>query len=442
MRKSVCFAVLMTLLGTNNLFAAQRSDGAVFRDYWGVNDGWKDSWQCNNCISSTGISVRGDSYTHFNWDLGSYGNYGTVYYVAHEMNEGGAKFCKTIIGADRGNCHGSPYTTYYKSGDDCFWLCKSGYHGAGCAKINNGAADTCQSIERFTAHTPKAHLSSYTPGTDIDSTIPMFYYGVYRSCGSNNMTCFNSDKGQEHDVILAIKSVTKDETNATLTFVSSPLVVRAAGTRTCLYGGQHHAWPLLSWVGTQKNLCPEGWIQGTDGKCKIDADSEACHLANLCGGFPKEKYNPKEYYTKKSDKDTCYEYRCNEGTAFKAKDDLTCTPCAPTDAEIPELYYVPKDGLCHSCNKGQWPVAQTQTVEGKTVPSGEYDCNDAKPFTHNELQYGQKTVPDTVTVDQCWTKTNPDDFFGCVTGKCSDGKVWGCDGACEADFKTCPTKTK
>ena len=440
MRKSVCFAVLMTLLGMNNLFAAQRSDGAIFRDKWKVQS-FDDGWTCKGCITDTGINVRTSSYTYFNTDMGSYGNYGAVYYVAHEMVEGGAKFCKTIIGADRGNCHGSPYTTYYKSGDDCFWLCESGYHGEGCAKVNNGAAGTCQSFERFTAHTPKTHLSSYTPSTDIDSTIPMFYYGVYKSCSGNNMSCLNSSKGQEHDVVLAISEIKKGTSDSSLEIYARPLVVRAGGTSYCLYGGQYHAWPFFSWVSESELLCPEGWVH-KDGKCVVDDASEACHLANLCGGFPKEKYNPKEYYTKKSIIDNCYEYRCNSGTAFTSKDDLTCTPCAPADAEIPELYYVPNDGLCHSCNKGKWPVALTHTVGTETVPSGEYDCKDAKPFTHNELQYGQKNVPDTVTVDQCWTKQNPDDFFGCVTGKCSDGKVWGCDGACEADFKTCPTETQ
>ena len=112
------------------------------------------------------------------------------------------------------------------------------------------------------------------------------------------------------------------------------------------------------------------------------------------------------------------------GTAFTSKDDLTCTPCAPADAEIPELYYVPNDGLCHSCNKGKWPVALTHTVGTETVPSGEYDCEDATTLTHNELQYGSKSVPDKVEPTQCWTKTNPDDFIGCVTGKCRNNKKW------------------
>lgn len=441
MRKSVCFAVLMTLLGMNNLFAATYSDGVTFREFWGVHEGFQSGWACKKCAGDVGLpGGNNGNPLAFSYNLRNYSYYGTIYYVAHEMVEGGAKFCKTLIGADRGGCTHRPYTRYFKSGDDCFWLCKDGYHGAGCAKVNKGAADTCQSLARFTKQTPSIKLNSYTPGTDIDSSIPKFYHGVYKNCASQvgSTDCFNSAKDQEHDVVLAIKSIDKNEDNGTLTFNVRPLVVRAAGVRGCYNRGQNHGWPLLTWLedkaDNKKILCPEGWMLNDEKTaCVVDSESEACHLANLCGGFPKEKYNPQEYYTKKSDTDACYEYRCNEGTAFKAKDDLTCTPCAPTDAEIPELYYVPKDGLCHSCNKGKWPVAQTQEVEGKAVPSGEYNCDDAKTFTHTELQYGQKTVPDTVTVDQCWTKQNPDDFFGCVTRKCRDGSEWTEDGSCDGE---------
>lgn len=435
MKKSVCFAVLMTLLGTNNLFAGQHSDGIPFRGDWGLDkEAFQNIWACKMCATDVGLpGGNNGNPLGFSWNLRDYDNYGVIYYVAHEMHEGGALFCKTIIGADRGNCHGKPYTTYYKSGDNCFWLCKSGYHGAGCAKVNTGNADTCQSFERFTAHTFTNKLSNYTRGTDVDKQIPMFFQGVYKVCGGS-IECFNSAHSQEHDVVLAIKDIIKETTDGNkLTFNVQPLVVRAAGVRGCYNRGQYHGWPLTDWVGTQNNLCPEGWILGSDGKCTVDSASDVCKLSNLCGGFPKEKYIPTEHTLQKSEMAACFEYRCNKGTAFKAKDDLTCTPCAPTDAEIPELYYVPKDGLCYSCNKGQWPVfTYMKDSNGKDTSIVDVvECKEATPFTHNELQYGQKTVPDTVEPTQCWTKTNPDDFFGCVTGKCSNGKTWEKDGDCE-----------
>ena len=450
MRKYILLSVLLSLCNISDLSAAVKDDGKAYRETWNIT-AFPSDRKCINNLENAGITVHDDCVAK--WGkvnssvkicildrLDGYCNYGGTFYIAREMNEGGAKFCKTIVAADRGSCTGKPYTTYYEGGGECFWLCRSGYHGSGCSKVET--ADTCQSYDGFKKNVAEkysyaSYLKSFSPSTNIEANIPMFFHGEYYDCNKgSNADAYNklpSTKNQEHDVVLAIQIYEKKDTDKTLRISAMPLVVRAGGTRDgCLHQSQYCAWPMVGFVPEITTyVCPEGWIQQADGWCKQDGNSSACQLTNMCANYPKEKYDPEKHHIRPGS--TCNEFRCNEGTAFKSKDDLTCTPCAPTDAEIPALWYQGvSDGLCTSCNKGQWPVLTYRKVNGKdTSIVDKVECDDAKPFTHNELQYGQKTVPDKVETTQCWTKQNPDDFFGCVTRECRNGDAWTQDGDCE-----------
>lgn len=411
MKKYILLPVLLSLCCISNLYAGAQADGIAYRNMFAVEEE-NFAWWCNtstNLKNALTEDFAGLTRDKINKSLkNNWLDYAGFFYVAREMKEGGMKFCKTIVAADRSNCTGDPYTTYYDYSDNgsyCFWLCKEGYSGPECTKTNQ--ADKCLSTDwidknKFEEKTPKLYKA--TTGTDIDKEIPMLYQGIYKYCGDISKEALDSVKHQEHDMIVIIRSIVEGTDG--YTFTVQPAVVRAGGIRVCGYKAEHYAWPMITFVEDLddkkraiKNMCPEGW-KYENNVCKQDTTQPACQLNNLCDGFPRDKFDP-DIYTPKSVDKGCNEYRCNVG-AFASKTDRTCVPCPATGADIPSLYYVDEDGLCQKCEVGQWPV------DGK--------CKTATSLSHNKLQYGQEDVPATVSDDECWTMTAPDAYKACVVG--------------------------
>ena len=419
MRKYILLSVLLSLCNISNLYAGVKEDGALYREQWGM-DSFPDARYCVNSLSNAGISHHTDCDAKYsaessvriclNQRLNNNENYGGAFYIAHEMNKGGAKFCRTIIGADRSNCSDRPATRYYNGGGECFWLCYPGFHGSGCSKVN--VADTCMGKDAFSEanYSWQGYMHKYSPSDNIKETIPMFYHGYYHYCGDKGRDVLDSEKQQEHDVVLAIQKITKNDTDNSLQFLVFPLVVRAGGTQGCTYASQNYAWPMVGFLTDKdsdgnyingKYLCPEGW-KNTDGKCTQDLTSgSACEISNLCENFSRDGFDPKKYKIHSRDGGVCAEYRCIVG-AFASKTDHTCVPCPATGADIPSLYYVDEDGLCQKCEVGQWPVGG--------------ECKTATSLSHNKMQYGQEGVPATVSSNDCWTMTAPDNYKACVVG--------------------------
>ena len=336
------FAVLAVVLDT---YAGTKNDGIKYRDDWHLPETFSDSWYCKGDAISAGMNPSTDERWLFNNDMCNYKNYAASYYIAREMTEGGVKFCKTIVAAGRGGCTGQPYTQYYDDGGDCFWLCRDGYNGKGCTKVQS--PNFAHSMAYFTAKKKtwdSIKLSAMTVDKNIEDEIPMFFQNQYEYCAKKSLKEFDSTKNQEHDVILGLYKIgledSGDEKAKGLRFVTVPMVVRAGGVMGCTYDSQYYAWPMITWLGgsTYDNyLCPEGWIRDANSKgksaCIPDPNSELTNLNNLCSGFTVDKFNPEKHSIKTGG--ACNEYRCNAGTAFKSKTDFTCTPCPATGAIFP-----------------------------------------------------------------------------------------------------------
>ena len=292
MKKISLFALLLSISYVSTAPAQVKTDGEQYAPQWdvvsqdtckgtGEEAGWSDFADYNaSKFARNMMQNRAD-----NTDLG----YGAVYYVAREMNDNGYKFCKTVIAADRdGGCTKKPYTTYYDVAGNtgCFWLCANGHWGDGCSQSSFVTGDTGTKVHddrtgiadgkiKQLASIKNIRLSA----TNIEDEIPMLKSNVSGDCSKLDRVNLNSNKSQEHDTVLVIKSVVVDGSNVTYTI--QPLAVRAGGYTGCLWGGDDAAWPMVAWTGKEKNTyCPTGgYIHRDGGGCSAPVESEESAVA-------------------------------------------------------------------------------------------------------------------------------------------------------------------
>ena len=278
-------------------FAQVKTDGAGFKSAWGAGaikiSGLRDNdgvagVACLGTSKASGLVQVDDNKRqgHMRQDLRRYFlDYNTQYYIAREINQNGAKFCKTVISGTRGGCHGNTHTTYHEpsGSSDCFWLCKQGFYGDACSSRVSSSATPSILPEQFIAK--KAGDGVVPMGknprssTNIEESIPMFEANRYVQCHNNNTGGHNdetgfvsfkdwaSKKNQEHDIVLALRQIKKEDNkvnvNGTdvdaISFGVQPLAVRAGTPEMCEEIGNNISLPMVDFVGEPKVVCPSDY---------------------------------------------------------------------------------------------------------------------------------------------------------------------------------------
>lgn len=383
------FLSLMVVLFTSPAFAATGKSNAVAKllTTWG---GGSTSW-CGAhalkdvCIGATKTCSNKTMYARNYTD-----EWALHMMVAVDVNEHGAYFCPIQVEAKNKNKKNA-WTEYAQLGSptDCKWLCKDGYSGDKCS-VAPGGGTTCNSVEfkRDNYNGFKRLVS----GANIEDKIAMFVWNQYHGCGLN--------KGQEHDVVLAITRWTPGNHGA---FVQ-PVVVRAEreGWKDMV------SWPNVYFLtgATEKLVCMDGYQPNAGVTDCVAISENICAEAKSCPGWT--GFDESLHTFVMPDGKNCFEFRCKgENQAFASATDRSCIECTTSLRGGVS----PVDGTCVKCDSGK--------VFNNKATSTSTHCGDAYAYTKTDMQYGKgKTKNNNPEPDdQCWTKTETDVYRTCVTGE-------------------------
>jgi len=308
--------------------------------------------------------------------------------IARQVNENGAYFCVTQ--AQGTNKNKDAWTTYHNPAggvSKCFWLCKPGHSGDGCAA---GVATTCDATPILRKDFEEYKIAT-NDAPNIEDDIPMFHWNHYRKCNGAEK------RKEEHDMILAISAWVPSGHGA----FAQPTVVRAE--RGSWIGDDLMSTATIYFVGTATLLCKTGYQPNVAGDDCVPIDEIKCNETSLCsgwngGGFNREIHSMHE-------KNGCYEYRCSAvGTAFASATDHKCIECTG-DRRVG----IPTDtGVCVRCPTGK--------IFSESAAATGY-CVDATSYSVDALAFGVGKNRNTKLADQCWTKLEPSEYRECVTGK-------------------------
>lgn len=474
MNKISLFTLLIAVSVIPNANAASQADGAAYRTKWAVAD---DFPTCKGSGADAGFdgssaNVKTDKkwrdYLKANFTESGKGHwgYGAWYWIAHEMNEHGYKFCKTAVGADRSGITKSPFTNYVAkidatedAGENCFWLCEKGYYGKDCGSLTPSATEPDSKGNDFSIIANRATIAAGLNANPLDpgtvatlqnagqkNNIPMFFYDKYTACsGGAQVDLLKMSQKQEHNVVLAIKNIETDGVTR-VKYTLQPMVVRAGSAKNYAHTG----WPMISWTGAESaDYCPnEKFLHSDEGGCvgyskktadlqeinrtdKVSYDSaleqakmiENAGLDILCPGFDRTMFNNNihelnsnkfEYKNWRVDGEnaaaTCTVFVCKDGKGYasdpKVSGNWECVNCKniANDASVhPSRLGLGSDGVCVTCATAEIYDEDSQS------------CVQARVLT----QYGMIgiTTPTQQLDDQCWTKSNPDDYKSCVSGQ-------------------------
>lgn len=382
-------------------------------------DAFKAAWGVGSIPTCGGISGFDDKKEKDGKATCRDGNAIRAAWIARKVVDKGGEFCRMWIKTERPG-YVRPWTEYHMQlPETCLWLCEDGFYGENCA---SKTPTSCREIESFDDKLEYRDPSNFspTPGTcsgsygaymaisnvtnsnasNIEDIIPMFVRAHYEQCyggGFDKMECV---KQQEHDMLLGARRTDADQT----TFEVQPLVVRAG-----CFGIYHISWPVLSWAGQTKILCPDGYrLNSAKTKCEQVSNqiSDICSMEKLCATTPRESY-VEGMHSIISDADALEGsdcsgedvsvFRCaSSGQGFKAKNDFECIDC-PNPRQG-----VGKDGVCKTCETGE------------IFDTNEEKCVDATALSQTAMRIGPKTEDSDKLADQCWIKDSPTEYKSCI----------------------------
>ena len=483
MNKLSLIALLFVALFVNNATAATKDDGVQYKTKWDIGN--IDSYKCKGTAtdygwstSETGTDRKWQKYLTKHFVSNDGVGYGAVYYIAHEMKEHGYKFCKTTLGSIRTGCGYDSHTTYYKNGNDCFWLCEPGYFGENCSSktISVNKHDFKKEGTRKAFATGKVQSIDVWRDknlSNIEEKVPMFIKNQYHSCNGGIQAAMRKmNKKQEHDVVLAIKKIEVNEKSGTVKYTVQPLVVRAAGTQGCLsLAAGNTAWPFTQFVASYStSLCPSDMMHkdkeftknNSNAGCfvattesvaadKVSQEEQTAYaaavnkaqslekqgLAILCQGWDSSKYDNKIHELKAA------EFSYSNWRKMPADYDGGNTDKSWTygDATATCTVFVCKDGKgfasdptisgnygCIDCAKTDSSANPLRLGRGSdgvctVCPVGEIvdDGNCVKATAIHKFYMGgetKNTNGSATAVDdltqQCWTIPTPDGYRSCL----------------------------
>lgn len=333
----------------------------------------------NNC---TGKSVQSPVYGD---------EYGVLLMVARDTTVGGIYFCPTMVMA-KNKRNGTSWTEYYSAGDNCVWLCHSGYFGDRCEQT--GDVKTCD--------TTKLSQSDYDSVTrnvnttsNIEDSVPNVGANLYKHCN-------NHKRDQEHDLIVAISDWLPSGHGAYV----RPYMVYAEQ--------QDEGRDNVSWINVypasagdedssnyvnRSLACKNGYEPNGDKTDCTPIKAEVCGETNWCTGWIESNFDSSKHM--KVAVGDCIQWRCKEtGSALKSAGSNVCEPCVVTQMDG----VLPDNGTCHHCEEGK--------VFSKTASD---HCANTKYLDKNAMMYGTATKSSAIK-EQCWTKINVEEYKTCVMG--------------------------
>lgn len=321
--------------------------------------------------------------------------YGMQMMVARKLTKQGGYFCPTQLegkNKNKGNAWTEAGDLSVGNNSLCVWLCKSGFTGSEC-ELAESEVKSCDT--KLLKRSDYSYLQRQTAGANIENNIAMFVFNKYAGCGVN--------KGQEHDMILAITKWTPSGHGA---FVQQ-MVWRA----------ERSGWKdMISWASiypatnSQEILvCKNGYRPNPANTDCEEINSNLCRSQSLCNGWSGFDETIHTFY-QLPENDTCYQFRCVEpGTAFPSKESRICEPCTSEDIRAGVS---PADGTCVHCESGK--------IFDESAASSGY-CAVATAYTKTDMQYGKDQTKNTVELDkQCWIIADPEDYEDCVRGRMTD----------------------
>lgn len=381
----VSFAVI---LGSTGAFAGGGNNVKDLTELWG---GGKLSACGTNLISGTEACIGASQASGCKEKAIYARNYtdewATQMMVALQVKEGGAYFCPVQVEGKNKNKKNA-WTEYAMIGDSsrCVWLCRAGYSGAQCEQATGSDTASCDVMEL--KRNDYSNLKRVVSGANIEDSVAMFVWNQYYGCGVN--------KGQEHDMILAIKRYAPGGHGAWV----QQMTVRA----------QREGWKhMISWAaiypatGAQEQLvCKNGYKPNAALTDCVEINANVCAEAQACTGWT--GFDETIHKFVKTTNQSCYEFRCKgDGMAFPSESDRTCSACETSMRGG----VAPDTGVCVKCEAGT-------VFSTKAVNSGY--CGSALGYVKTDLQYGKDKTKNTnpEPENQCWTQTETDVYKSCV----------------------------
>ena len=397
--------VLLSVVGYGSVVYADQVHGEIIEG-WGITaPKWDNNKYCyGKGVDAFGVGAFDLKINHTQWRKFLRGHLGesAVYYVARKLTDKGGYFCATVVDADRSKgCTQRPYLRFYEPAKThCFWACADGSYGEDCSK-----SDAAQNLSDVDASEYDVHGEvavkilgqNQTAGGSIHDSIPYFYKTSELDCGGLDRTDLDTSKYQEVKIVLALK-YTKAENSDEIVMIAQPMGVRAGGSRGCEDKGDYHAWPMVGFIGTEKYVCPEGFMPNKlkGGKGCIRSTEASRAVAHLCDTEPKSKYD-KTIHKTESVSGNCQVIRCKSG-GFSDLDTRACEPCANTPKEGVHT----QTGVCIKCETGE-------VFNGNS-------CQTAQGLSKTAMKYGKGQESSTDIDAQCWAKDSPDDYKLCIEG--------------------------
>lgn len=402
--------VLSVLLGTVAVLPAQAINVKKdMRSAWGYT-------KQSNCPSDNApdfilAGQLGKSGTH-----GTYTDeWAVVGMVAKKIVAHGGLFCPYQIQCANKRKEKKSWTMYYRptgyNEGKCVWLCEKGYAGENC---NAKSADStaCDSTPYNAASGGKfAGLSLKTSGEgtgQVESEVAGFdaWYQKGKYCGAD----FGSKKN-EIDVVLGITKYLehgvmigpvriqcqRDNWKANDSFVETVKKETGRHVLACADGYEPDA-NYTDCVATSACKTSSAASSSSSDSEGYNTPGSAENLT-MCDGFTKEGFDASQHYLLNTG--SCYKFFClKTGHAFAAAGSYTCSECAEGVKGGPH----PGSGHCKVCQVGEYFNPE----------SG--DCLQASAYSRTDMVYGKGGTRNTVpsTLDQCWTKVNPDEYKACV----------------------------
>lgn len=342
------------------------------------------TWQVGGTYEDKLIDEYPQLDSQLNNEKGTFGtDEGAIVLVmARKIYDNGGYFCATQIQA--GNINGRRYVWIDYIEDNkflCTTVCKPGFFGTNCEKSSGVVAvnDKKLNFGIFDVVTSGRESNIITESTEVFSAA--------------NQT--RSDIRTAKHVILGMVKLLDHG------MIVAPIEITAERDTTGS-GGIHSRITSANSNGNTTLLCRSGYYANGD---KTDCVSRAQHVAEtLCDGFSGYVEGMHTKY-QESSSSKCSKFYCTQsGYGFTSANDKTCIPCNGG-----ELAYVNADGLCDTCQKGEYP---------RSSGNG---C-DSQMETYSQIQ--MKSGPNGNR--ECWLETDPEKFGGCVicstNNQCWNGK--------------------
>lgn len=332
--------------------------------------------------------------------------------IAREIYRNGAKFCTTQIQGANKNGRQYTWVDYYSNTNydsKCKVYCKPGFDPAtNCEDPIDSSICEEPDYGIFVLHDVIG-----SGGEDGRITDKMELFSFLNETGRSDQYKPVGEHTAKHVVL----GIIKNEENQKGVIVGPIEITAKRG------GNPHQSWIYSAKFGSNTTvLCPQGYVANQQAKkcepnsvcAKVEEEASIVMCSQYATG-----YNETDHTRIYNDSGKCWEYKCKlSGYGFKSDTDKTCEKCG-TDVRSGALRTT---GVCTTC-----PVSQC-------LKNGE--CGGCIEIPKLKIERGPNYDSQN---RECWRKTNPDKFWGCVM--CPDeNQCYNKNSSGKYECGTCPTE--